>query len=291
MTHSDNPMIFVVGILGNIASFFCFIAPISIFYRIVKKKATDGFQSVPYVAALFSAMLWIFYAYIKTGEMLIITINLFGCAIETIYLAIYMIYCPRKARIFTVKLICLLNLGGICLVVVLTHVLAKERTARIELLGWICVVLSTSVFAAPLSIIRVVIRTKSVEFMPFTLSLLLTISAILWLTYGILLKDIFVTLPNFVGITFGTIQMVLYAIYRNNKPVNDEKLPEHKEDNNNNDNQLQVIVIPTQNMVDVELGDTNNNNNNNKEEKQQEKKQEQVEPREGNIELQQQKEG
>jgi solute carrier family 50 protein (sugar transporter) len=89
-----------------------------------------------------------------------------------------------------------------------------------------------------------------------------------------------------VGITFGTIQMVLYAIYRNNKPVNDEKLPEHKEDNNNNDNQLQVIVIPTQNMVDVELGD-----NNNKEEKQQEKKQEQVEPREGNIELQQQKEG
>ncbi|GAU45739.1 hypothetical protein TSUD_77640 [Trifolium subterraneum] len=158
--------------------------------------------------------------------MLIITINAFGCVIETIYLAIYMTYCPKKAR-------------------------------------------------------RVVIRTKSVEFMPFTLSLLLTISAITWLTYGILLKDIFVTLPNFVGITFGTIQMVLYAIYRNNKPVNDEKLPEHKEDIN--DNQLQVIVIPTQNMVDVELGE-------NKEEKQQEKKQEQVEPREG-IELQQQKEG
>jgi hypothetical protein len=52
-----------------------------------------------------------------------------------------------------VKLVCLFNLCGICLVVVLTHVLAKERTARIELLGWICVVLSTSVFAAPLSII------------------------------------------------------------------------------------------------------------------------------------------
>jgi len=38
------------------------------------------------------------------------------------------------------------------LVIILTHVLAKERTERIELLGWICVVLSTSVFAAPLSV-------------------------------------------------------------------------------------------------------------------------------------------
>ncbi|CAK8579114.1 unnamed protein product [Lathyrus sativus] len=279
MTHSHNPMIFVVGILGNIASFFCFIAPISVFYRICKKKTTEGFQSCPYVAALFSAMLWIFYAYIKTGEMLIITINAFGCLIETIYLVIYITYCPKQARNFTLKLICLLNLGGICLVIVLTHLLAKERTARIELLGWICVVLSTSVFAAPLSVIRVVIRTKSVEFMPFTLSLLLTISAITWLIYGILLKDIFVTLPNIVGITFGMIQMVLYGIYRKNKPVNDEKLPEHKDEIN----QLQIVVISHENVVDVERGE-------NKEEKEQEKKQEKAGSEE-RVEEQPQKEG
>jgi len=56
-------------------------------------------------------------------------------------------------QFFTFKMIFLFNVGVIFLVVLLTHVLAKERTARIELLGWICVVLSTSVFAAPLSII------------------------------------------------------------------------------------------------------------------------------------------
>lgn len=71
----------------------------SIFYQVCKKKTTGGFQSAPYVAALFSAMLWIFYAYIKTGEMLIITINAFGCVIETIYLAIYITYCSKKARV------------------------------------------------------------------------------------------------------------------------------------------------------------------------------------------------
>ncbi|MED6158691.1 hypothetical protein PIB30_035141 [Stylosanthes scabra] len=225
MAHS--PLVFIFGILGNIASFVCFLAPLPTFYRVCKKKSTEGFQSIPYVAALFSAMLWIFYAYVKTGETLLITINAFGCVIETIYLAIFITYCPKKVRISTLRMILLLNFGGFCTIVLLTHLLAKGAN-RLKLLGWICVVFATSVFAAPLSIIRTVIRTKSVEFLPFPLSLLLLISAIMWLMYGISLKDIYVTLPNVVGLTFGTVQMVLYAMYRNNKPLPDQKLPEHK---------------------------------------------------------------
>ena len=37
--------------------------------------------------------------------------------------------------------------------ILLTHLLAKGEEARVKLLGWICVVFATSVFAAPLSII------------------------------------------------------------------------------------------------------------------------------------------
>ncbi|KAL5074969.1 hypothetical protein RYX36_013953 [Vicia faba] len=221
---------FAFGVLGNISSFVCFLAPLPTFYRVCKKKSTEGFQSIPYVAALFSAMLWLFYAYIKTGETLLITINAFGCVIETVYLAIYVTYCPKKIRMFTLRMIVLMNFVGFGTIAVLTYVLAKEEEGRIKILGWICVVFATSVFAAPLSIIRVVIRTKSVEFLPFPLSLLLLISAVMWLLYGLSLRDIYVTLPNVVGLTFGIVQITLYLIYRKSTPVNDEKLPEHKGD-------------------------------------------------------------
>ncbi|KAE9608597.1 hypothetical protein Lal_00020730 [Lupinus albus] len=256
----QSHLVFIFGILGNIASFVCFLAPLPTFYRVCKKKSTEGFQAIPYVAALFSAMLWIFYAYVKTGAILLITINAFGCVIETIYLAIYITYCPKKTRMRTLGMILFFNFGGCCAIVLLTHLLSKGE-GRVKLLGWICVVFSTSVFAAPLSIIRVVIRTKSVEFLPFPLSLLLTISAVMWLLYGVSLKDIYVTLPNIVGLSFGTIQMILYAIYRNNKPLKDQKLSEQQGGiNNKNEATITTVNEEKQEEVnphnrDIEIGE------------------------------------
>ncbi|XP_050376697.1 bidirectional sugar transporter N3-like [Argentina anserina] len=253
MTSSTahSPLAFAFGILGNIVSFIVFLAPVPTFYRVYKKKSTEGFQSIPYVFALFSATIWIYYASLKTDEMLLITINGFGCVIETIYIAMYIAYAPKQARKNTLRLLLLINFGGFCLILLLSHFLAQGPT-RVKVLGWVCVAFSVSVFAAPLSIMRLVIRTKSVEFMPFSLSFFLTLSAIMWLFYGLLLKDLYVAAPNILGFSFGVVQMILYAVYRNNKTVilDGEKLPEHKTADEIV-KQINITVLPTEIQVQV----------------------------------------
>ncbi|KAI7982657.1 Bidirectional sugar transporter NEC1 [Camellia lanceoleosa] len=212
------------GILGNIVSFFVYLAPLPTFYRIYKKKSTEGFQSIPYAVALFSAMLLLYYGLLKTNGLMIITINTIGCAIEATYLLVFMIYATREAKIYTTKLLIMFNVGAFGLITLCTFLFSKGHQ-RVTIVGWICAVFSVSVFAAPLSIMRLVIKTKSVEYMPFALSFFLTLCAIMWFFYGFLIKDYYIATPNILGFAFGIAQMALYIVYKDTKK---KVLPEVK---------------------------------------------------------------
>uniref|UniRef100_A0A0E0KDN9 Bidirectional sugar transporter SWEET n=1 Tax=Oryza punctata TaxID=4537 RepID=A0A0E0KDN9_ORYPU len=192
-----QPLVFAVGIIGNILSFLVILAPVPTFYRVYKKKSTESFQSVPYAVALLSAMLWLYYA-LLTSDLLLLSINSIGCLM------------------FTVKLVCSMNLALFGAMVAVLQLCVKGDR-RVTLAGGIGASFALAVFVAPLTIIRQVIRTKSVEFMPFWLSFFLTLSAVVWFFYGLLMKDFFVATPNVLGLLFGLAQMVLYVVYKNPK--------------------------------------------------------------------------
>ncbi|CAH9053093.1 unnamed protein product [Cuscuta europaea] len=215
---------FTFGVLGNIVSFIVFLSPLPTFYKIYKKKSAEGYQSIPYVVALFSSMLWIYYAFLKSNTTLLITINSFGCFIETIYVSFYIYYATKEARMQTVKMIVLMELVGFGAVVLVSQFLF-QGVVRAQVVGWVCLVFSLCVFVAPLCIVRQVIKTKSVEHMPILLSIFLTFSAVMWFFYGLLLKDINIAVPNVLGFFFSILQMVLYMIYKG-KNEDMKKLPQ-----------------------------------------------------------------
>lgn len=262
-----HPWLFVFGVLGNVISILVFLAPVPAFRRICKEKSTMGYQSVPYVVALFSSMLWMYYAFIKKNAILLVSINSFGCIVETIYITIFILYASKEARRQTVRILVLL-IGGLYTLIFLITLFPLNGVLRVQVVGWICVTVAVGVFAAPLSIVFQVVRTKSVEFMPFTLSFFLTLSAIMWFGYGLLLKDLCIALPNVLGFFLGMIQMLLYGIYRNAKPsvdlekkvcelvINSEQIhPLDSEDINSNDEQ----GINTPGVVPVSMANNNEN--------------------------------
>ncbi|MED6169434.1 Neuroendocrine convertase 1 [Stylosanthes scabra] len=227
---SDHELVLIFGLLGNIVSFMVFLAPLPTFYKIFKNKSSEGFQSIPYVVALLSAMLLLYYGFLKTNAILIITINCIGCVIEVAYLLMYIIYAPRKQKISTLWMMLGADVGGLGITMIITTFIVTG-SKRVHAVGWICAIFNIAVFAAPLSIMRRVIKTKSVEYMPFSLSLFLTLCATMWFFYGLFDKDYYIMLPNVLGFLFGFAQMALYLIYKNanNKIENNINIPEQQQ--------------------------------------------------------------
>eukprot|EP00253_Pinus_taeda_P007438 PITA_07438 len=61
---------------------------------------------------------------------------------------------------------------------------------------------------------RLVIKTKSVKYMPFFLSLFVFLCGTSWFIFGLLGNDPFVYIPNGVGSLLGAMQLILYAVYK-----------------------------------------------------------------------------
>ncbi|XP_047084380.1 bidirectional sugar transporter SWEET16-like [Lolium rigidum] len=207
---------FFVGIIGNIISILVFTSPIGTFRRVVKNKSTEEFRWLPYVTTLLSTSLWTFYGLLKPGGLLIVTVNGAGAALQAVYVALYLAYAPRDTRMKMVKVVLAVNVSFFA-AVVLVGLLALHGPVRLFAVGLLCSALTIGMYAAPMAAMMTVVKTKSVEYMPFFLSFFLFLNGGIWSVYSLLVKDFFIGIPNAMGFAMGTAQLALYMAYRNKK--------------------------------------------------------------------------
>ncbi|XP_062215643.1 bidirectional sugar transporter SWEET16-like [Phragmites australis] len=210
---------FFVGILGNVISILVFASPIGTFRRIVRNKGTEDFRWLPYVTTLLSTSLWTFYGLLKPGGLLVVTVNGAGAALEAVYVTLYLAYAPRETKAKMAKLVLAVNVGFLAAVVVVVLV-SLHGGVRLFAVGLLCAALTIGMYAAPLGAMRTVVKTRSVEYMPFSLSFFLFLNGGVWSVYSVLVKDYFIGIPNAIGCVLGAAQLVLYMAYwKSTKPA------------------------------------------------------------------------
>ncbi|XP_057792262.1 bidirectional sugar transporter SWEET17-like [Salvia miltiorrhiza] len=217
-----DALIFFIGVIGNVISVLMFLSPAKTFVRIVKKKSTEEFESLPYICTLLNSALWTYYGIIKPGSYLVATVNGFGAVVEIIYVALFLLFAPPNKRVRTAILVGILDVGFLAAALVATYFLL-DGELRIDAIGLISSGLNIIMYASPLSAVKTVVTTKSAEYMPFLLSFFLFLNGGVWTFYAVLVRDWFLGVPNSIGFVLGALQLVLYAIYRN--PKNSDKFP------------------------------------------------------------------
>ncbi|XP_059652374.1 bidirectional sugar transporter SWEET16-like isoform X1 [Cornus florida] len=212
---------FIIGIIGNVISLLVFSSPIGTFRRVVKKKSTENYKGLPYITTLLSTSLWCFYGLLKPGGLLVVTVNGAGAFLQFIYVTLFLIYAPKDKKVKAMKLVAIFNVGFLGLVIAVAF-LAIHGNVRLTFVGIICAGLTIGMYASPLSAMRNVVRTKSVEYMPFFLSFFLFLNGGVWSAYAVLVKDFYIGVPNAIGFVLGSAQLIIYGFYKSSSEKSSE---------------------------------------------------------------------
>ncbi|KAI9096792.1 hypothetical protein K1719_025971 [Acacia pycnantha] len=247
-----------IAILGNAASVSLYAAPMVTFKRVIRKKSTEEFSCLPYIIGLLNCLLFTWYGLPivsnKWENFPLVTVNGVGIVLELAYVLIYFWYASSKGKV-KVALTAIPVIVLFCIIAIVSTFAFHDNKHRKLLVGSFGLGVSIAMYASPLVVMKKVIKTKSVEFMPLPLSLCSFLAGSLWMTYGFMIRDIFVAGPSVVGVPLAILQLVLHCKYWKRKPSSEEEEP-NKINMEKGDMAVVIAVVKEgSEMVDLEKGE------------------------------------
>ncbi|XP_039004296.1 bidirectional sugar transporter SWEET2a-like [Hibiscus syriacus] len=201
------------GVAGNIFAFVLFLSPVPTFRRIIRNGSTEQFSGMPYIYALLNCLICLWYGLplVSPGIILVATVNSIGAIFQLIYITLFVVYAEKPMKVEDAGF--LVSVSAIFAAIVFVSLRFLDAPSRQHSVGYLSVASLISMFASPLLIINLVIKTRSVEYMPFSLSLATFLMSLAFFVYGMSKHDAFIYVPNGIGTGLGTLQLALYAYF------------------------------------------------------------------------------
>jgi len=200
--------------IATVSTIMLFLTGISISRKIIRKGSSSDSSFFPLISMFCSSSLWLKYGLIK-GDSTLIFVNSFGAVLMTVYMFIFFIYTLHTTALYRQLFM------GLCIVMpslYMVQTYTDTRETALVYLGSVCMTMGVISYAAPLSSLTEVMRTKSTSCMAFPLCFANFIVSIEWFAYGYVKGDKFIQVPNGLGFICGCIQMLLF-IYYPSKPA------------------------------------------------------------------------
>ncbi len=178
------------------------ISSVSTAMKIVEKKSVGKFSPIPFASLFTNCIIWTLYGFLKLDKTILLP-NGLGVLVSIYCLWAYHTNTINKPlrEYYIVTFIC-----AIC------FLLANFQ--QDQMIGLIGCALSIILSGSPLAVVKTVIKEKSTAALPFWTSLVTWINNFSWICYGYFIaNDKLIYLPNLLGFTLSSIQMLLFLKY------------------------------------------------------------------------------
>ena len=202
------------GDLAPWAAIVVFLAPIPTMQRIAREKTVGNLPLLPYSAMICSTSLWCVYGLLK-DEVRIWSANLFGLIMSLYFFARFVRFSPKASS--TLPGSVHRHMQFIFVMVLSTCMIATTFTnveLALSIIGMGGVIFAFSMFASPLSVLKLVLEKKSAKAIPLPFTVASLINCLLWGIFGLFgIKDVNIYLPNVLGLLCTLAQLALKLKY------------------------------------------------------------------------------
>ncbi|KAM3961765.1 sugar transporter SWEET1 [Aphomia sociella] len=206
----------LVGTIAAIVTIGQMFSGSFICWDIYKQGNTRGISVTPFLGGLIMGVLNLKYGYILRDDTMI-QVNLFGLALNIVYVLIFFHYTQEKLNVWAK-----IGISGAISAALLGYAEIEDPKLVEYRLGLIITAFMFLLIASPLFGLKDIIKNQSTEGMPFPIILSGTVVTFMWLLYGIILRNQFLVIQNIVALVLCSIQLSLFVIYPS-KPKGKEK--------------------------------------------------------------------
>ncbi|KAE8889348.1 hypothetical protein PF005_g14812 [Phytophthora fragariae] len=196
-------------------------------YDVHRRQNTGEMAALPLVAMAVNNHAWMLYGYLADNMFPIFATQAFSQCAALIYNIVYFRWSTSEKRKDLVKLYsrafavhCAFT---IYTVIGVLGVTSQTKSDVGDCVGYAAIVINIWMYASPLGTLKHVIATKNSASIPINLSMMIFVSASLWLASGIVDDDFFVWGINAIGTMLSFIQIVVYNMYKPTPQGNEMK--------------------------------------------------------------------
>ncbi|GMF59525.1 unnamed protein product [Phytophthora fragariaefolia] len=160
--------------------------------------------------------MWSIYGFSTNNIFPVLVCNIYGMSTSVVFSSIYYRWSSDRASIHKIwtRAACVLTAGTLYLILGSCGATGQTHDQVASTFGFIAVTINIVLYASPLASMKKVIQTKDASSLPITISAVFLGNAALWVVYSLTVGDMFVVVPNLLGMLLCTAQVALYIKYR-----------------------------------------------------------------------------
>ena len=198
----------IFGYIGSLISTYFFLAPVVPILKLIKgESSVKDTPGILLICSLLNCILWAIYGLLK-DRFLQYAPNGLGGSITLIWITIYLVYLGDKKIHFALLFNCGLITCTIGLCLLFYYAIDAELTGKIVL------IFNVLMYAAPGEKMYTVCKTGNYNLIPIWSTIGAAACSGCWLIYGLYVGDIYVIIPNALGVICSIIQLIVYYIYK-----------------------------------------------------------------------------